>query len=211
MILGKADINHTHSHTGEIESAKKLNGVTFDHFVRNDVKDQIIDPKTNTASLTLHSNNTMLQLNAGNNKTYLIIDNENLNTNNLHIIGYNKEKVNVNIDGELNINGSKAATINDISSIQIQSQLPTGFIAQVISNTIEDGYIEANGQLLIRDEYPDLFDFAKNHTDWISDSEWLDKLAINPQVPFYSWGDGVNTFRIPKIESKYGEKNIIKK
>ena len=211
MILNKADKNHTHSHTGEIESAKKLNGVSFDHFIRNDLKDQSIESNTNSTSLTLHSNNTLLQLNAGNNKTYLVIDNENLNTNNLHIIGYNKEKVNVNIDGELNVNGEKIATLSDINSINVQSQLPTGFIAQSICSNIPDGYIEANGQLLLKDDYPDLYNFAKNNTSWISDNEWLDKLAINSTVPFYSWGDGVNTFRLPKLESQYGEKIFIKK
>jgi hypothetical protein len=65
--------------------------------------------------------------------------------------------------------------------------------------------------LLLKDDYPDLYNFAKNNTSWISDNEWLDKLAINSTVPFYSWGDGVNTFRLPKLESQYGEKIFIKK
>ena len=40
LIATKADKTHTHAFVGSIESALSLNGITYDKFVRNDLKDR---------------------------------------------------------------------------------------------------------------------------------------------------------------------------
>lgn len=39
LIATKADKTHTHAFVGSIESALSLNGITYDKFVRNDLKE----------------------------------------------------------------------------------------------------------------------------------------------------------------------------
>ena len=45
LIQTKADKTHTHTFIGSIESALSLQGVTYDRFMRNDLKDQKLKAK----------------------------------------------------------------------------------------------------------------------------------------------------------------------
>ena len=209
MIQEKAPLEHSHSFLGSIEDARKLYGISYEKYMRNDLKDQIIQSKHNTVSVGVESNNSIMRMIAGNNKNYLIAENNNLNTNNLLITGYNNEDVVVNINGSLLIKGQPISGSSPSSSTpstpsvinNITTNAPIGSIIQMISQSVPDGYIEANGNDLLRSEYNDLYEFAKTKTDILSDTEWLNKRTEDENVEYYSHGDGVTTFRVPNLVS----------
>ena len=217
LLNTKADKNHTHQFVGTIDNARSLNNVTFDHFIRSDLKDQIIKTNQTSGSLTVESNNSLIKAIAGNNKNYLVIENANLDVNNLTITGYNQEKVIVNINGELLINGQPITGLSTSSLLtsapravvptppttttSTSSSAPVGSIIQILSHSIPEGYVEANGDELQRGKYQALFDFAYTQTDIISEVDWNDKYDDNPLVEYYSLGDNLTTFRLPNLNS----------
>ena len=101
MIESKANIEHTHRIAGSIESALSLNGVSYDKFVRNDLKDQKIKSYHDLVTFALESQNTIVSLKAGNNRARLEIDNRNLDTDNLTVSGANNSDVIMKIVGQL--------------------------------------------------------------------------------------------------------------
>src|SRR5574344_755245 len=117
LIANKADKTHTHSFIGSIESALSLNGVTYDKFVRNDLKDQVIKSYYDSVTFGVASNNTSIVLKAENNRSRMVVDNENLDTNNLIVSGPNDEDVVVKVVGSLLVNDGKVLTVNDKNQI----------------------------------------------------------------------------------------------
>lgn len=117
LIATKADKTHTHSFVGSIESALSLNGVTYDKFVRNDLKDQVIKAFYDSVTFGVASNNTVVTLKAEDNRARLEIDNQNLDTSNLSISGPHNQDVIVKVSGEMLINDSRVLTLNDKNEI----------------------------------------------------------------------------------------------
>jgi len=210
MIQEKAPLEHSHSFLGSIEDARKLYGISYEKYMRNNLKDQIIQSPHNTVSVGVESNSSIMRMIAGNNKNYLISENKNLSTNNLTITGYNEEDVVVNINGSLLIKGQPISASPELSEPSpstpsvinnITTNAPVGSIIQMISQAVPDGYVEANGNDLLRSDYHDLYEFAKTKTDILSDSEWLAKQADDENVEYYSHGDSLTTFRVPSLVS----------
>lgn len=73
---------------------------------------------------------------------------------------------------------------------------PVGNI--ILTHILQDGYVKADGQLLYRRDYPNLFQFASANNLLLSESEW----SSNRQG-MYAEGDGVNTFRVPDLRGQF--------
>lgn len=248
QLQTKADINHTHTFIGSIESALSLNGVTYDKFLRNDLKDQTIQSYYTSTSFGIASSNTKVRLIADNNRSFMTIGCSNLDTSNLTISGENNGDTVVKIIGELLVNDSRVLTLNnkneitgvDLSSLDnvgcgilveaeeptstingtiwgeildadlIASQdspvgtsqlytVPVGSIIKTLSLTIPNGYVALNGQILSRNGYAGLWNFAKAKAPLVSEVAWQTAYSTNNVVESYSYGDGSTTFRIPNI------------
>jgi hypothetical protein len=117
LIATKADKTHTHAFVGSIESALSLNGITYDKFVRNDLKDQTIKAFYDSVTFGVASNNTIITLKAEDNRARLEIDNQNLDTSNFSISGPHNQDVIMKVSGELLINDSRVLTLNDKNEI----------------------------------------------------------------------------------------------
>lgn len=117
MLSSKADKNHTHYFMGNIESALSLNGVTYDKFVRNDIKDQTIKAYYDDVSLGLASNNTSLRLHSGDNLAQIIVNNDNLSSSNLIVSGDNNKDITMKVIGKLVVNDSRVLTLNNKNEI----------------------------------------------------------------------------------------------
>ncbi len=60
-------------------------------------------------------------------------------------------------------------------------------------------YLIENGQLVSREEYTDLYQWAIENNLIIEDSDW----TTNKKYGFYSYGDGSTTFRLPDLRNYY--------
>lgn len=66
--------------------------------------------------------------------------------------------------------------------------------------TIPAGYTAADGQLLKRQDYPELWEkLSNNMLNCVSDADWL---ADSSKRASFSYGDGLTTFRMPDINGK---------
>lgn len=66
------------------------------------------------------------------------------------------------------------------------------------SHALLDGYVKANGDLLKRDDYPELFQFANENKLLLSETDWA-----NNMQGMYAEGDGITTFRVPDLRSEF--------
>lgn len=74
--------------------------------------------------------------------------------------------------------------------------IKAGHIASFLATTAPDGYVVANGGLLSRAAYPNLWLFAKSSGLLVAtDADWAAGL--------YSPGDGTTTFRIPELRGEF--------
>jgi len=216
MILEKADKNHTHKVVGVIENALKFCGLSIEKFLRTDLKEQKIKTNQNSTGLTVESNNSLIKFVAGNNKNYIVAENNNLDTNNLFITGRNNEKVIISLNGDLLINGQSVTGIQPSTPSQpsvptsITYSAPVGSIIQMITHSVPSGYIEANGDELMRDKYPNLFNFAYTQTNILNEEDWQEKFNENNNVDFYSKGDELITFRVPNLITSNNVRFFIK-
>lgn len=78
---------------------------------------------------------------------------------------------------------------------------PVGAIIQTFSKKAPDGYLVLSGQEISRALYPALWEHAKNSGLLITETEWQAQYNKQESVGFFSQGDGVDTFRIPKLSS----------
>lgn len=117
QINQKADSNHTHTFIGSIESALSLQGIPYNFFVRNDLKDQLIKAYYDDVSFALGSKNSELKFKAEDNRTKIEVNNQNLSTHNLTITGHQNEDVVLKVNGKLYVNESQVLTANDKGEI----------------------------------------------------------------------------------------------
>lgn len=75
--------------------------------------------------------------------------------------------------------------------------LPTGFPFYWPGSTPPDGAIEANGAELLRSDYQNLWTFANNSGNIVSETDWN---ADNQGA--FSTGNGTTTFRIPDARGR---------
>ena len=89
--------------------------------------------------------------------------------------------------------------------IQYMEELSNGVVFPIGSekiwrgNTIPQNYLEMNGQIVSRSEYPQLYNWVVENDLIISDSEWTN----NKQYGLYSYGDNSTTFRLPNMKGYY--------
>lgn len=117
LIQQKADVNHTHTFVGSIESALSLQGVPYWEFVRNSLKDQRIKAYYDNVTFGVGSKNSELVLKAENDRTKIEVNNQNLSTHNLTITGHENEDVVLKVNGKLMVNESQVLTMNDAGEI----------------------------------------------------------------------------------------------
>ena len=118
LIQTKADKTHTHTFIGSIESALSLQGVTYDRFMRNDLKDQKLKAKFDSVTLGIESNDTTFTIKSERNRATIEVDNHNLSRHNLHITGKRNldntvEDVVVSIQGNLLVNNTRVGSSNN--------------------------------------------------------------------------------------------------
>ena len=64
------------------------------------------------------------------------------------------------------------------------------------------GFLELAGSEVGRDTYPNLWSWVQTQTGLlISDEDWQQEKTDNGECGFYSTGNGINTFRLPLIDS----------
>lgn len=81
-----------------------------------------------------------------------------------------------------------------IAAAQINE--PTGKVIYMTGNAAPTGYIKANGALLLRASYPDLWAYAQASGNLAAtDGAWT--------AGKYSPGDGATTFRIPDLRAEF--------
>ena len=89
--------------------------------------------------------------------------------------------------------------------IQYMEELSNGVVFPIGSekiwrgNTIPQNYLEMNGQIVSRSEYPQLYNWVVENDLIISDSEWTN----DKQYGLYSYGDNSTTFRLPNMKGYY--------
>jgi len=113
ILQTKSDNTHTHTFIGSIESALSLQGVHYSEFLRNTLKDQQIKAYFDEVTFGVASKNTEFTVKSKNNRAEIEINNKNLSTHNLSIVGHDNEDVVVAIQGQLLVNGVKTLTIDD--------------------------------------------------------------------------------------------------
>ena len=86
------------------------------------------------------------------------------------------------------------------SETAIMLNVSIGFILQMPSLAVPIGYLPLNGAEVNREDYPELWAFALNSGNIIADSAWNTRADTQSSVGAFSTGDGVTTFRLPKIE-----------
>ena len=81
------------------------------------------------------------------------------------------------------------------------SGLPIGFTYFSINPNIPSGSLPLFGGLYSREEYKDLWEYANSQPGFvIPEEKWQELFSSNEgNVPFYSYGDGTTTFRIPSL------------
>jgi microcystin-dependent protein len=78
-----------------------------------------------------------------------------------------------------------------------QQLVPPGTVIFYTGKTPPTGYIEAAGQLLLRADYPGLFNHALASGNIFTEANW----ATN--TGGYSTGDGVTNFRVPNLRGEF--------
>lgn len=169
LIQTKANIEHTHIITGEIESAIMLGGIPAQHYLRNNLGAQTINSYNDDTSLTIESEKSSVKLEAGRNQALLVVGDKNMSRHSLKVTGTHAEDVHVNIQGELAVNGYNVLTVNeagqvtglDMNSLNlngkgiiVSAQEPVnptdGLIwARVVEDDVEDDPYDENGMLRV--------------------------------------------------------------
>lgn len=73
---------------------------------------------------------------------------------------------------------------------------PVGTI--IYAHILQPGYVKADGQLLSREDYSDLYNYALNNQLLLSEADWE-----NEMQGLFAEGDGVNTFRVPDLRGRF--------
>ena len=81
------------------------------------------------------------------------------------------------------------------------SGLPVGFEYFTVNPNLPSGSLPLFGGLYSREIYADLWNYAKSQPNYvIPEEQWQELFSSNNgNVPFYSFGDGEGTFRVPSL------------
>lgn len=92
--------------------------------------------------------------------------------------------------------------VRKLTKFQENSGIPVGFEYFSTNPNIPAGSIPLFGGEYSREVYSDLWSWVQEQAGYlIEESEWQEKSAANGgNVPFYSTGDGVSTFRVPSLK-----------
>lgn len=97
-----------------------------------------------------------------------------------------------------NTNTNNIFTLPDRSgtiALGEQTSVPIGSVIWVTGTTAPAGYIAANGQLLDRTAYADLWNYANASGNIVADTSWT--------KGNYSYGNGTTTFRVPDLRDQF--------
>lgn len=75
---------------------------------------------------------------------------------------------------------------------------PVGFETFTALSAAPDGWMFEHGQVVSRNDFPELFEWAITNGLVVTESEWS-----NGMYGAYSSGDGVSTFRVPDLRERY--------
>ena len=98
-------------------------------------------------------------------------------------------------------------TKNELEELKIrvtnlENDIPIGTVRYVY--VIPNNWIEMNGQLVNRSDYPELFDWANTNGLMISETEWNSSYTNNrSNKGLFSYGDNSTTFRLPDFRSRF--------
>ena len=88
--------------------------------------------------------------------------------------------------------------------------LPLGTIVESLSTVVPNGFIPADGSLVSRNVYEQLWAFVKTKTRLLDDAEWRARRGQNNRVDSYSSGDKQATFRVPFLPTGGSTVKLIK-
>lgn len=86
-------------------------------------------------------------------------------------------------------------TNNDTNTGNIGAN-PVGTV--IYAHILQPGYVKANGQLLSRRDFPELYKYASENKLLLIESDWA-----NEMQGMFAEGDGVNTFRVPDLRGQF--------
>ena len=98
-------------------------------------------------------------------------------------------------------------TKNELAELKIrvtnlENDIPIGTVRYVY--IIPNNWIEMNGQLVNRSDYPELFDWANTNGLMVSETEWNSSYSNNrSNKGLFSYGDNSTTFRLPDFRSRF--------
>jgi len=89
----------------------------------------------------------------------------------------------------------------NLTNISARSGVPTtvGMISYFPGTTIPTGWLENDGSLVSRATYPDLWAYAQESGNIVSDANWTSTNAYG----CFSTGNGTTTFRLPDLRQMY--------
>lgn len=91
--------------------------------------------------------------------------------------------------------GNSGNTNSDTNTGNIGAN-PVGTV--IYAHILQPGYVKANGQLLSRRDFPELYKYASENNLVLSESDWA-----NEMQGMFAEGDGVNTFRVPDLRGQF--------
>ncbi len=89
-------------------------------------------------------------------------------------------------------------SVADLVAIVQQALVPTGAVMDFMGSTPPAGWLKANGALVSRTTYPNLWAYAQASGLLITDTAWLAGATAN-----FSTGDGSTTFRLPDLRGEF--------
>ncbi len=89
-------------------------------------------------------------------------------------------------------------SVADLVALVQQALVPTGAIMDFMGSTPPQGWLKANGALVSRATYPDLWAYAQASGLLITDAAWVAGATGN-----FSTGDGSTTFRLPDLRGEF--------
>lgn len=129
--------------------------------------------------------------------------NNSIGVNNIQGLVYSRGDIVAGIRNNIPQNGSYQ--LNGVGRFygdgSMISNYDIGSIKPFLTTRVPMGYVRANGALLKRDAYPELFRFASASGMIVSDADWLDTSKQNWGK--WSSGDGSTTFRVPMLDGEF--------
>jgi microcystin-dependent protein len=87
-----------------------------------------------------------------------------------------------------------------LAAIQLLiSRAATGSVVWYAANSAPAGFLKANGALVTRTAYPDLWAFAAASGNLVTDANWTSQSRQGS----FSSGDGATTFRLPDLRGEF--------